>query len=70
MSSMNEAYKIREKNVLDRAKLIVGLLMSWKSELALQREKGGEDEEMCSQEDPLTDACGGSCNCQSVCGHL
>lgn len=56
--------------MIDRAKRIVGLLMSWKSELRLQLEKGSEGEEMCSQEDPLSDGCGGSCNCQSECGHL
>lgn len=44
--------------------------MSWKSELGLQLEKRGEAEEMCSQESPLTDGCGGSCGCQGNCGHL
>lgn len=70
MSGENQDCKIRERNVLARAKLIFGLLMSWKSELGLQLEKKGEAEEMCSQESPLTDGCGGSCNCQGKCGHL
>jgi len=39
MSVMNLACTIRERNVLARAKLTVGLLMSWKSESGLQLEK-------------------------------
>lgn len=26
--------------------------------------------EMCGQESPLTNGCGGSYNCQGMCGHL
>lgn len=70
MSGMNQAYKIRDRNVLARAKLIVGLLTCWKSELRLQLEKRGEAEEMCSQESPVTDGSGVTCNCQGKCGHL
>lgn len=44
MSDRNQARKIRERNVLAIAKLIVALIMSWKSELGLQLDRRCEAE--------------------------